>query len=95
MLRLTMRHEPDTDVRAPLAAFNAANGEHALGLYLEGSARLARGDRAGLALLDRAMRADPDATEAACERAYAWLVERGENALADIYAERWRERQAA
>jgi len=95
MLRLTMRQEPDTDVRAPLAAFNAANGEHALGLYLEGSARLARGDREGLALLDRAMRADPDATEAACERAYAWLVERGENALADTYAERWRERQAA
>lgn len=94
MLRLSMRHEPEVDVRAPLAEFNAANGEHALGLYLEAVARLERGERAGLALLDRAMQADPDATEAACERAYSWLMERGETEPAESYAQRWRERQA-
>lgn len=95
MLRLTMRHEPGADVCAPLAAFNAANGDHALGLYIEGVARLERGEREGLALLERAMGADPDATEAVCERAYAWLMAQGEKDLAEAYAQRWRERQTA
>ena len=95
MLRLAMRHEPGADVCAPLAAFNAAHAGHALGLYLEGVARLERGEREGLGLLDQAMQADPDATEAACERAYGWLMEQGEKEQAETYAQRWRERQAA
>ncbi|MBQ5946834.1 hypothetical protein, partial [Massilia sp. ST3] len=95
MLRLTMRHEPATDVCAPLAAFNARNAGHALGLYIEGVARLERGEREGLALLERAMQADPEATEAACERAYAWLREQGEAELAESYVRRWREGQSA
>jgi Zn-dependent protease with chaperone function len=92
MLRLTMRREPAVDVRQPLADFNLANRDHALGLYLEGIARLAKDERDGLALLDRAMEVDPDATEAACEGAFAFLMERKETELANEYAARWRSR---
>ncbi|OON62606.1 hypothetical protein B0920_03950 [Massilia sp. KIM] len=90
MLRLAMRHEPETDLRAPLAAFNEAHPGHALGLFLEGVTRLERDEREGLDLLERAMQADPDATGAACERAHAFLSARGEDELAQAYLARWR-----
>lgn len=92
LLRLALFLEPGNDLRAPLAAFTAAHPEHAVGHYLEGLARLDKGERDGLAALGRAMALDPDATKAACERAHAFLVERGETELAEEYAARWRER---
>jgi hypothetical protein len=94
MLQLTMRLEPESDVRQALAEFNASYLEHALGLFLEGSLRLEKGDREGLRLLDRAMELDPEATKPACERAHAYLVEHKETQAAEIYAERWRQRDA-
>jgi len=94
LLRLAMNLEPDTDQRAALAAFNAAHPGHAPGLFVEGLARLEKDEREGLALLERAMEVDPDATKPACERAFAWLCERKENELAEQYAERWRRQDA-
>lgn len=93
-IRLTLRLEPDTDVRDTLASFNAAHHNHPLGLYLEGTARLDKADPAGLALLDLAMALDPEATKPACERAFAFLREHENTPLADTYAERWRLRDA-
>jgi hypothetical protein len=90
MLRLTMNREPELDLRAALAAFNAANPDHALGLFLEAVERLAHDEREGLALFERAIARDPEATGAACERAHAWLSARGEESLAEAWAERWR-----
>jgi Zn-dependent protease with chaperone function len=90
MLSLTMRLEPETDVREALAAFNTSNSNHALGLYLEGVARLDKGEREGLTLLDRAMEVDPQATKSVCERAYAFLVKHKDMDAAEIYAARWR-----
>lgn len=90
MLRLTMRLEPETDLREAFAAFNAAHPDHALGIFLEGSVRLSKGEREGLKLLDRAMQLDPQATKPACERAHAFLSERKESEAAEAYAERWR-----
>jgi Zn-dependent protease with chaperone function len=92
MLSLSMRLEPEIDVREALADFNLAHRNHALGLYLEGIARLEKGEREGLALLDRAMEVDPGATKPACERAFAFLSERKETESAEKYAARWRER---
>lgn len=92
MLRLVMRLEPATDLREPLAAFNAAHAGHALASFLEGCVRLDKGERAGLDLLERAMSLDAEATKAACERAYAFLVEQKDKAAAEAYAERWRQR---
>lgn len=90
MITLTMRLEPATDVRDELMQFNAANPDQAMGLYLEGMARLDKGEREGLALLDRAMEIDPQATKVVCERAYAFLTERKEMDAAEEYAARWR-----
>lgn len=93
-LRLTLRLEPQADLRAPLAAFNAAHPGHALGLYLEGTVRLDRGERDGLALLEQAVALDPEASKPAFERAHAFLSQRGENEAAEAYSARWRERDA-
>lgn len=91
-VRLTMRLEPGTDVLAALAGFNATHADHPLGLFLEGTARLDKGEREGLSLLDRAMVLDPEATKPACERAHAFLRERKVKDQAEAYAERWRVR---
>jgi Zn-dependent protease with chaperone function len=93
-LQLTVRLEPETDVRAALAAFNAEHVEHPLALWLEGVARLDHGEAEGLALLERAMATDEDATKPACERAHAFLRAQGDTAAAEAYAERWRQRDA-
>lgn len=90
MLRLTMRLEPEADERIAFEAFNAEHVDHPLGLFLEGSHRLDKGDHGGLILLDRAMTLDPEATKPACERAYAFLAERKESEAAEAYATRWR-----
>ncbi|PRC92529.1 M48 family metallopeptidase [Solimicrobium silvestre] len=94
MLNLLMRLEPETDIRTAWADFNAANTNHALGLYFEGIARLNKGEQEGLALLDLSMQLDPQATKPACERAYSFLVERKSVDMAESYAVRWRERDA-
>jgi Zn-dependent protease with chaperone function len=92
MLRLMMRLEPDTDVREALAAFNAVHPDHALGVFLEGTVRLDKGEREGLSLLDRAIELDPEVTKPACEHAHAFLSERKEAEAAEAYAARWRSR---
>ncbi len=92
MLRLALQVEPGSDLREPLAAFNAANADHPLGLFLEGAARLDHGDREGLALLERALALDPEATKPASERAHAFLAGLKEREAAEAWAERWRAR---
>lgn len=92
-LRLTRRLEPDTDLREALASFNALHWDHPVGLFLHGSVLLDHDDAAGLALLDRAMALDPEATKPACERAHAFLAPR-QPQEAERYAARWREREA-
>jgi hypothetical protein len=94
MLHLARRVEPDVDQREPLAAFNATHPDHAEGLFLEGCERLEREDASGLPLLEAAMKLDPDAIKLACQRAHAFLLERGDKAGAEAYAQRWRERDA-
>jgi len=94
MLRLALDLEPDTDWRDAFAVFNAAHPDHPVGLYFEGLARLAQQDDDGLALLDRAMDLDGEAIKPACERAHAYLAERGDKERAETYAERWRQRAA-
>ncbi|MET0544057.1 MAG: M48 family metalloprotease [Variovorax sp.] len=94
LLRLALRLEPDVDQRHALARFNAAHDQHPLGLFLEGMARLDKGQQEGLALLERAMALDPEATKPACERAHAFLIEHADAATAEQYAERWRQRDA-
>jgi len=90
LLRLTRIETPDTDMRQDFADFNAAHPGHPGGLFYEGCERLDQGERAGLALLERAMALDPEATRPACERAHAFLMAHGEEALAEDYAARWR-----
>lgn len=94
MLHLAMRHEPDADPCEALARFNAANPDHAGGLFLEAMALLDKDDDAGLAHLDRAMALDVDAIKPGCERAFAFLTAREESERAEAYAARWRERDA-
>jgi Zn-dependent protease with chaperone function len=93
-LRLVRRLEPDTDLRGALAAFNAAHADHPLGLFLEASVRLEKGEEEGLPLLERSMVLDAEATKAACEQAHGFLLERQRTAEAEAYAERWRRRDA-
>jgi hypothetical protein len=94
MLHLAMRHEPDADPREALARFNAANPDHAGGLFLEAMALLDKDDDTGLVRLDRAMALDVDAIKPGCERAFAFLTARQESERAEAYAVRWRERDA-
>ena len=89
-LRLTLELEPGTDLRQAFADFNAAHPDNPHGLFLEGCVRLDHDEPEGLALLDRAMDLDPEATWPACERAYAFLSKRGETRLAERYEARWR-----
>jgi Zn-dependent protease with chaperone function len=92
MLKLQLNLEPEADLREPLAAFNAEHADHALGLYLEGKVRLDKGERAGLALLERACALDPEATKPARQAAHAFLLAQHDKAAAEVYAELWRER---
>lgn len=94
MVQLQRKLEPETDLRAPLAAFNAEHADHALGLYLEGTVRLDHGERDGLALLERVCLLDPEAIKPACQAAHAFLLAQRDKAAAEVYAERWRERDA-
>lgn len=92
VLHLTHRLEPGTLLLEPVKAFNESHADHAAGLYLEARIRLDAGDRDGLALLDRTMALDPEATKPACERAYGFLMQQKDPAAAEVYAARWRER---
>jgi len=91
LLRLSMGLQPERDLREAFAEFNREHPDHALGLFLEGSARLARDDAGGLEQLEAAIRLDAEATRGACERAHAWLIER-DPAAAKPWAERWQAR---
>ena len=91
LLRLRIDFEPEFDAVAAFERFNAQHAEHALGLFLEGSHRLERGDEQGLALLDRAAALDPDAIKPACERAFGHLSTRNDP-RAEAYQTRWLER---
>ena len=99
-LRLLRRLVPDTDLREALADFNTRHADHALGLYLEASVRLDHADRAGLALLERVIALDPEATLPCCERAHAFLkaAQDGhrpdDDTAAEAWATRWRQRDA-
>ena len=93
LLHLTVKLNPDDDHRVATAAFNAKHPDNPSGLYLEGVVLLGRDDETGLDRLERAMALDGDAIRPACERAYEFLIQRGD-ARADSYAERWRERAA-
>ncbi|HEU5297282.1 MAG TPA: M48 family metallopeptidase [Burkholderiaceae bacterium] len=93
LLRLRADFNPAQDHSAAFAAFNADHPDHPVGLYLEGSQRLAHGDDAGLALLDRAMALDADAIKPGCERAFTFLSERNDP-CAEAYRERWLQRDA-
>lgn len=93
IFRLAQRLEPALDQREALSAFNRQHPELPLGLFLEACARLRQGEAAGLALLERAIALDAEATGPACERAWEFLAERGEVGAAEAWAVRWRERQ--
>lgn len=94
LLQLQLHLEPEADLRGPLAAFNAEHADNAQGLFLEGRVRLDRGEREGLALLDRACALDPDAIKPACQAAWTFLLQQREPVAAEVYAERWRARDA-
>lgn len=91
MLNLQRQHEPQNDVREALAAFNAAHPAHALGVYLEGLARLDKDDAEGVPLMERAMQLDREATLPVCDRLHAFFRKRKDPA-AETWAERWRQR---
>ncbi len=91
-IRLMLRLETEADLRQPLAAFNAQHPEHALGLFLHGTVCLDQGEEGGLALLERAIALDPEATKPACEHAHRFLHERQDTQAAETWAERWRQR---
>ncbi|MCW7538045.1 M48 family metalloprotease [Aquabacterium sp. A7-Y] len=90
-LQLRLQLEPQDDHLPALVAFNAQHADHALGLYLEGCVRLDQGDAEGLALLERTMALDADATKPACEKAFAFLRERRDE-RAGSFEQRWNER---
>jgi Zn-dependent protease with chaperone function len=94
LLKLRLNLEPEADLRGPLAAFNAEHAHNAPGLFLEGRVRLDHGEREGLALLDRACALDPEAIKPACQAAWTFLLQQREPAAAEVYAERWRARDA-
>ncbi len=88
-LKLQVELEPDTDQVPALAAFNQAHAEQALTLFLEGGLRLEQDDEAGVALLERAIAIDADATKPACEKIYAFFKRRKDDERAQPYADRW------
>ena len=92
-LRLQARLEPAPGLADAVAAFNAVHADHAPALFLEGGLRLDQGDEAGLALIERAITLDAEATKPGCERCHAHLAER-RDPRAEDYASRWRARDA-
>ncbi len=93
-LQLQVQLEPETDWREALAGYNAQHPDRAAALYLEGVLRLDKDDEDGLALLERAMALDADAIKPACERAFSFFKQRGDDTRAESFAERWRQRDA-
>ncbi|MGA0612349.1 M48 family metalloprotease [Caldimonas sp. KR1-144] len=92
-LRLAIALEPDEDHLPALQAFNAAQPDHPVGLFFEGRWRLEHDDAGGLALLERAIELDADATKAASECAVVFLASR-DAAAAEVWRERWLRRDA-
>lgn len=91
-LLLRQRLEAGFHAVAALVDFNAAHPDDAVGIFHEGAARLEAGDEAGLALLDRAMALDAECTGPACQRAFAFLSERGDE-RAKRYVDRFQQRE--
>lgn len=94
LLRLQVQLEPGEDSLTPLVALNAAYPDRPAGLFLEARLRLDGGDAAGLALLDQVMALDVEATKLCCEQAHGFLMSQGDEAGAEAYAQRWRQRDA-
>jgi Zn-dependent protease with chaperone function len=92
-LRLLLDLRPEGDHLPLLVAFNAAHADQPVGLFLEACLRLDRDDDSGLALLERTIALDADATLAASERAYAFLKPR-KDARAEAWEQRWHARRA-
>jgi Zn-dependent protease with chaperone function len=90
--KLQIDVEPNSDHVPDLAAFNQVHPEQPLTLYLEGSLRVDRDDEMGIALLERAMAIDADATKPACEKIYAFHRRRQDDVAAEPFAKRWNER---
>jgi Zn-dependent protease with chaperone function len=93
-LQLTRALEPGLDLREALARYNAAFADVPAALYLEGCARLAHDDDAGIALLERTFALDPEATKPACEQVHRYLMAHAQAEAAERYATLWRERDA-
>ena len=93
-LQLSRMLEPAHDLRDALAQFNATFADNPSALYLEGCVRLAHGEEAGIALLERTMALDPEATKPACEQVHGFLMARSQADAAERYATLWRERDA-
>ena len=84
--------EPGFDTIAALAAFNAEHVDDAIGVFHEGVARLEAGDETGLILLERAMALDADCTGPACQHAFSFLAQRGDE-RAKRYVDRFQQRE--
>lgn len=91
-IRLQQALEPAHDAVPALAAFNATHPDDAAGLFHEGAARLDAGDEVGLALLERAMALDPEATGPGCQLAFGFLSARGD-VRAKAYVDRFQQRE--
>jgi Zn-dependent protease with chaperone function len=92
-LQLRISLFPKEDHLPALCAFNAEHPDHALGIFLEAQKRLAQGDTHALPLLEKVMGLDPDAIKPACEAAWRYWLEQGDQAKAQEYAERWQLRE--
>lgn len=92
MLRLQTGVDVAVDQREAWAAFNAAQPDHAAGLYFEGAERLYHDDAAGAPLLERAMALDAELIKPACDRLFTWLMKHKRGDEAERVAARWRDR---
>jgi hypothetical protein len=87
-LQLRTSLYPERDHLEALVAFNAAQPEQAVTLFLEACARLDKDDASGIELLERVIAIDPSATQPASEKASAWL-QRSNDARAADWVGRW------
>lgn len=91
-LRLRVELFPERAHLDALAAFNAEHAGQAVTLYLEACVRLDLDDGSGLALLERTMVLDPEATQPACERAHGFYLRLNDEARAREWQDRWQQR---
>lgn len=90
--QLRIQLQPEAENLPALQAFNEAHPEHALGLFLEADWRLSKGDDTALSILDKVMQLDPASIKTACNRAWAFLMDRNDKERAKPYQEAWQRR---